>query len=209
MDIFTTLADQVLNFASDHVYLALFLLLFIEESGIPLPLPGDTLILLAGAGVADGYVNRWIALVLVVAAVCCGSSILYWVSRLGGLPVVRRVARAVRISDERLDRFRDQLHRHPGKAIVIGRLIPGFRIITSAVAGTFAVPYPIFVLSSAVAALAWGAAYLLIGAFFHDAYRSLAHQLTPGPLALVVLAFVIAALVVLFRRRRGLHQDSH
>lgn len=201
MEAFRDVADHLLSFTRDHVYLALFLLLLVEETGLPLPVPGDALILLAGAGIARGEVNRWLALLLIVLAVMLGSTNLYWLSRLGGWTVLRRVARAVRVREERLQGFGRWMRRHPAPVVVIGRLTPGFRIVTSAAAGTFRLSYPVFVGSSALAALIWAAVYLSIGAVAHNAYRSLAHALPPGPLAVLLLAFVIAALVVALRRR--------
>lgn len=207
MDAFRDVADQVLGFASDHTYIALFFLLLVEEAGVPLPLPGDTLILLAGAGVAHGEVNAWLALVLVVLAAVVGSSNLYWLSRLGGWAVLRRVGRTVRLSEARLQRFGAWLRKRPAVAVIGGRLTPGLRIVTSIAAGTFALPYAVFVAATAIAALIWGAVYLLVGALAQNAYRSLAQQM-PGPLALLVLAFAVAAAVAALRRRRTPRPDS-
>jgi len=201
MDAFGDVADQILGFASSHIYVALFVLLLAEEAGVPLPIPGDTFILLAGAGVAQGDVNAWLALALIVVAAVAGSSNLYWLSRLGGWAVLRRVGRTVRLDEERLQRFGRWLRRRPVLAVVGGRLTPGLRIVTSIAAGTFALPYAAFVASTAVAALIWGMIYLLVGALAQNAYRSLAGQV-PGPLALLVLVFAVAAAVAAVRRRR-------
>ncbi len=199
MDVLTGLADDLLSFSRDHVYLALFLLLLAEEAGVPLPLPGDTLILLAGAGIPHGDVNPAVALTLVLLATVVGSSNLYWLSRLGGWAVLRRIGRTVHLGEDRLQRFGGWLRSHPVAAVIVGRLTPGFRIVTSVAAGTFSLSYPLFLASTAVAAIIWAAVYLTVGALAQNAYESLAHQV-PGPAALLVLLFVIAAGVVAFRR---------
>ena len=47
------LAEWGLRLLNEHAELALFLVLLLEESGIPLPLPGDLVMMLAGVRVED------------------------------------------------------------------------------------------------------------------------------------------------------------
>ena len=202
MEILHDLADALLAFADDHLYLALFFLLFIEEAGVPLPVPGDTLILLAGAQTSAGEGSPIIAAILVVLATLLGSSVLYWVSRLGGMPVLQRISRFLRIREERLDEAGRWLRAHRGRAIVFGRLTPGLRTVTTVAAGTFQVNYVAFLGYTAVSATLWAAIYLSLGASIRSFYRTVGDWLwPPNPVALALAVFVIAAAVVALRRR--------
>ena len=58
------------------------------------------------------------------------------------------------------------LKKQGEKTIVIGRLIPGLRIVTPAVAGLFEVPYKTFWLYTTIAAFIWANLYYVIGKFF-------------------------------------------
>ena len=205
MDFLRDFADALLSFADDHIYLALFVLLLIEEGGVPLPVPGDTLILLAGARAAEGEGNPVAAAALVVAATLIGSSGLYWVSRLGGMVVLSRLCRWLRIRQESLDRVGAWMQRYRGPAIVFGRLTPGFRTITTIVAGTFQVSYPVFLAYTALSATIWAFLYLLLGAAISDFYRTVAAYLfRPSPLGLGLLAFALSALgATVWQWRRG------
>jgi len=49
MHLFSLLKDALLAFFAAHEYPTLFGLITIEEAGVPLPLPGDMLVALAGA----------------------------------------------------------------------------------------------------------------------------------------------------------------
>ena len=194
MDFVREFADALLAYSRDHLYLALFLLLFIEEAGIPLPAPGDTIILLAGAEVANGRASAPSVVSLVVLATLCGSSILYWVSRLGGMTVLGRLCRFAHIPEERVEGVGRWLRSHPGPVIVFGRLTPGFRTITSIAAGTFGVAYLPFLVYTGISATIWAILYLILGAAISDFYRTVAAYLfRPSPLALGLLAFVLSA----------------
>lgn len=195
MDFLRDFADTLLSFASDHLYLALFVLLLIEEAGIPLPVPGDTLILLAGSRVAEGDGSPLAAAALVVLATLIGSSGLYWIARLGGMTVLSRITRWLRIKQDRLDRTGEWIRRHRGPAIVFGRLTPGLRTATTMAAGTFRVSYPAFLAYTALSATIWATLYLLMGAAITDFYRTVeAYLFRPSPLALGLLAFTLSAL---------------
>jgi len=205
MDFFREIADALLAFSRDHLYLALFLLLFIEEAGIPLPVPGDTIILLAGAEVSNGQASAPTVVSLVVLATLSGSSILYLVSRLGGMAVLGRLCRFAHIPEERVEGVGRWLRRHTGPVIVFGRLTPGFRTITSIAAGTFAISYLPFLAYTAVSATIWAVLYLILGAAISDFYRTVAAYLfRPSPLALALLAFALSAAgVAIWQWRRS------
>jgi len=205
MDFFREIADALLAFSRDHLYLALFLLLFIEEAGIPLPVPGDTIILLAGAEVSNGQASAPTVVSLVVLATLSGSSILYLVSRLGGVAVLGWLCRFAHIPEERVEGVGRWLRRHTGPVIVFGRLTPGFRTITSIAAGTFNVSYLPFLVYTAVSATIWAALYLILGAVISDFYRTVAAYLfRPSPLALALLAFALSAAgVAIWQWRRS------
>jgi len=205
VDFFREFADALLAFSRDHLYVALFLLLFIEEAGIPLPVPGDTIILLAGAEVSNGQASATTVVSLVVLATLSGSSILYWVSRLGGMVVLSRICRFAHIPEERVEGVGRWLRRHPGPVVVFGRLTPGFRTITSIASGTFGISYLPFLVYTAVSATIWAALYLVLGAAITDFYRTVeAYLVRPSPLALALLAFALSAAgVAIWQWRRS------
>jgi membrane protein DedA with SNARE-associated domain len=204
LEAFRVIADAILTFADHHLYGALFLLLFVEESGIPLPAPGDTIILLAGAQIDKGQASVTVVVLFVVLATLLGSSILYWISRLGGMPVVLRICQFLHIKEERLEKLGNWIRHHRGVAIVFGRLTPGLRTITTIAAGVFEVNYTAFLAYTALSATIWALLYVLLGAFVHSFYRNAAHYLfRPSVLSLLLLAFVIAAATVTFQRWRA------
>ena len=204
MEAFRQVADALLAFADHHIYVALFLFLLIEEAGIPLPAPGDTLILLAGAQIGRGEASIPVVVLLVILATLFGSSVLYWISRLGGMPVVQQVCQVIHLREERLERPGRWIREHRGVAIVFGRLTPGFRTLTSISAGVFQVNYGAFLAYTALSATIWAFIYIVLGAAIRNFYQTVAHYLfRPSVLGILLLAFVIAAATVAVRRRRA------
>ena len=57
VDLWGRMAELMLQLVDEYDDLTIFLWLFIEETGFPLPLPGDLAILLAGYRVSQGMMN--------------------------------------------------------------------------------------------------------------------------------------------------------
>lgn len=201
----TALSHAILAFVAAHQYPGLFFFLLIEEAGVPLPLPGDTLIMYAGVQSRTGETIAALAILLVAAAATLGSSALYWLARRGGRPALARYGRFLHLHPERVDRMEARFRHWGPWAIVFGRLIPGLRTPTSVMAGLFRVPYRIFAPCTALSALLWTLFYFYLGALFEPQWREAVTFVTGDLDAAVGLALGLGALglgtAVLWRRR--------
>jgi membrane protein DedA with SNARE-associated domain len=91
-----------------------------------------------------------------------GASLAYWVARLGGRPVVLRLATLARIQPDQIETAEELMLRWGSGIVLFGRLIPGVRTLISIPAGLVKMPFPKFLAATAAGAYAWCA--LLIGA---------------------------------------------
>jgi membrane protein DedA with SNARE-associated domain len=119
-------------------------LLFVKEAGVPIPIPGDLLVLGAGvAATADGALApAELAAILVAGFV--GGSLQFLLVR-GALrgPLLRVLAR-MGVSRERLDRLADWLRRRGFRGVAVARATPGLRIGAISASGLAALPFPVF-----------------------------------------------------------------
>jgi membrane-associated protein len=141
--------------------------LYLEESGVPSPLPGDVYVVYLGTA-AVGSVARSIAAWLgIVAVVVAGSSNLYLVSRRWGHRLVEhRMAAALHLDRDRLLRAERWMARWGPVAIIFGRHLPGLRIPITVMAGVLEVPYPEFAASVAVSTAIWAGVWIVLTARF-------------------------------------------
>src|ERR671938_237659 len=100
-------------------YLALFLLVGLESLGVPLP--GETALVTAAAFAALGHLSIYSVIAIASAAAILGDTCGYWIGRKGGLALVRRYGRALRVDEQKLDRVRAFFERHGAKTVFIGR----------------------------------------------------------------------------------------
>src|SRR6185437_6622819 len=132
------------TFLAEHGVLAAFVYLAIEEAGVPIPVPGDFLMLTLGIRARDGAIVLWQVIAAMEAGTIVGSCLLYFAARRGGRGLADRYGRYIGIRREQLDRAEAQLARHGALAVVLGRLLPGLRVLTAIACGIFKVPFRVF-----------------------------------------------------------------
>ena len=155
----------MLELFQTYSYFGLFGILFIEEGGIPLPIPGDIFIAIV-AGLPK--TNYFLLVLTVTAATLVGSTILFSISKKFGHPLLLKYGKFVKIDEKKVKRIEKWFVKYGGLAIVIGRLIPGLRIVTPFVAGTFNTSYKTFWFYTTIAAIIWANIYFVVGKLFGE-----------------------------------------
>jgi membrane protein DedA with SNARE-associated domain len=203
METFSTPFPLLNSFLHNFGYLGLFILLFLEESGVPLPIPGDVFIFLGGTQAKFGKTSFFGVVAIVFIATVIGASILYFISNKLARPVILRFARFIRVDEERIEKVSLWFAEKGGWAIVIGRLTPGFRTVTSIVAGLLGFPYHVFVVYTGLAALIWAVLYFSFGFFLGKEALYILEVIGRYFVAFVIIVlFLIAAGFLYVRRKR-------
>ena len=139
-------------------------LLYVEESGLPLPVPGDVYVVYLGHathGATNLLIGAWLGIIAVVVA---GSTNLYFLARRWGPTLIEHpLARVFHLEPERLEKAKEWFDRWGVLAVIFGRHIPGFRVPITVLAGLLGFPYRFFVPSVAVSTAIWAGVFLLIG----------------------------------------------
>jgi membrane-associated protein len=150
-------------FVAHWGYVGVFAAIFIEEAGVPLPVPGDLFIAALGAvGHARASSFAMTTLVVVVATVG-GSAILFEMSRRLGQPMMVKIGRRFGFNEDRAVRVEKWLDRRGAYAIILGRLTPGLRIVLTVAAGALRMRRDVFMLGTAVASVIWATIYYWLG----------------------------------------------
>lgn len=200
-DLLGNLSDWVGTFLEEHGVLAPFFLLFIEESGVPVPLPGDVMVMFAGYQVSQEALDWWQALLGLVLVVVAGSSVLYWVARRFGLRLVQRWGHRVHCPPARIEAVRPLMERYGPLAIIFGRHIPGLRVPITVFAGILRFNYPLFVASVAVSTVVWASFFLYVGYRIGPEVHVLTHPHARIWLALALVLAGLGAGFLWWRRR--------
>jgi len=180
-----------------------FVLLLCCETGVPVPVPADILMVAIGGAVSAGTLPWWLAVLGVELVAVVGTAALLLAARGPAAVLITRLGPRVGLGPERLARATGLLERRGRPALAVGRATPGLRTVTVVAAAASAVP-----LRRALPVLAIGSTlflqgHLVLGYALGPALRAVLRR-AAGP-ALVVAAVVAlcAAAVWLARRRKG------
>jgi len=146
-----------------HVLATLLVAISIEEAGIPIPIPGDSLVMLAGTERPHTLPHALAVIGVSSLAVVLGSSLLFIVVQRGGRPLLAKYGKYILLDEQRLAHMDAWFARRGRVAIVLGRLIPGLRIPTTIMAGISGIPFYVYVLTATFAAVVWSTFYFLLG----------------------------------------------
>src|SRR5512138_626287 len=84
---------------------AIFLVMLLKETGIPIPVPSDLIVLLAGAQAASGRLVLWEVFLALLLAMIVGAWVQYRLVRSAGRSFLRRWGRFLGLTEERLERI--------------------------------------------------------------------------------------------------------
>ena len=155
---------DLIALVASHNYVALFVLILIEEAGCPLPLPGESLIIFAGSRIAHQQMSVLRVFGAVVPASAIGCTILYFLARTGGRALVRKIGHRIHFTEAQLDRMDAKARRIGPVAVLLGRLTPGIRVPTDVAAGIFRVPFKFYLPFALLATCIRLAFFLYVGA---------------------------------------------
>jgi membrane protein DedA with SNARE-associated domain len=168
------------------------------------PIPSELILPFAGFLVGRGELGFLPVLVASTAGSLFGALVLYALGRWGGLTLILRYGRFLRVKEADLDRAEGWFDRYDEWVVLFGRMVPGVRSVVSIPAGMLGTPFVRFVLLTTAGSAVWNALLLGAGWYLSDNWREIADIV--GSASNVVLVLVAVALVsaaVWWWRRRG------
>lgn len=187
-------------------YVGLAAVLAIENALFFLPVPSEIVLPLAGWSVARGtpepLTGTWsypLAVVFAVIGSTLGAVALYAVSAYGGRPFLERYGRYVLIDPHDLELADRWFERYGDYAVLIARVVPIARSVVSIPAGISRMPFPRFVILTALGTIPWNMLLIWGGMVLGENWQQVKEIIQP----LEYLAYAgVALLVVLFLWRQ-------
>jgi membrane protein DedA with SNARE-associated domain len=199
--VFEELTDLVSG--SPWTYLFLFAVSALDAI-IPF-VPSETSVILAGVLASTGDLHLVFVILFAAAGAVVGDNGSYWIGRTVGHRFVDRFFKGER--RKQVDWAHRQVEQRGGYLIIIGRFIPGGRIVVTLSCGMLEMPWRRFLTFDVVAGLVWATYAAMLGYVGGSTFEE-------DPLKGFILAFVvalaIAGVIEAYRwyRRRSAVADS-
>lgn len=171
--------------------IALFVLLVLGI--LALPVPEETMMVIAGILIRKGGLDVYATLIAAYAGSICGITMSYFIGRTAGHYLVSRYAKKTWIRNH-FNRAHAWFERFGKWALLVGYFIPGVRHFTGFCSGMMDMKYKKFALFAYSGAIVWVTLFISLGYFFgslcFDALEKLDLDLS------ILLAIVIGVVLL-------------
>jgi membrane protein DedA with SNARE-associated domain len=181
-------------------------LLLVKEAGLPIPVPGDLVVVGTAAALATDAPGALLALALILIAGYLGGMVQFALVR-GTVrrPLLRTLAR-FGVPEERIDALAAWIRRTGARGVAISRMTPGVRVGSIAASGIAGLPLPTFVRGLVAGNTVFVSGHFALGFVLGASASSLIAQ--ASGIALPVVGVIILAALgavgwLLIRRRRA------
>ncbi len=175
---------------------ALFLLLTIGI--IALPVPEETLMVIAGILMHHGKLQIPQTIIAAVLGSLCGITASYLLGRTAGHFLIIRYGKWIGIKQEHLDKAHAWFERFGKWTLFLGYFIPGIRHFTGFTAGMSSLDFKDFALFAYSGALIWVTTFLSIGYFFGNYWFSIFENIEIDMESILTVVILIGLIYLVY-----------
>ncbi len=184
--------NEAIKYLGRHGPLILFISVFAEQMG--LPIPAAPLLLVAGAMAALGEFNGSLGFAGAVAACLIADTIWFQAGRYRGIRVLGLLCRISLEPDSCVRRMQNLFTRYGLRGVAASKFVPGLSTLAPPLAGVSGVPYGRFLAADALGSLVYIGLFMFLGGIFRNQIQQITDALASfGKGALVLLSALVAA----------------
>lgn len=160
---------EVQHWIASYGYGAVFLIVFLEMLGLPLPV--DTTLAIVGAEWSAGRLFLVPLFFSAFAGNMLGSLVAYGTGRWFGRSILSRFGGRFGLTEERLHQAESRFRRYQTAIILGAKFILGMRVLMPYLAGIHIVPLRTFLLLNALGTAVWVIVFLWVGRYVGDVWN--------------------------------------
>ena len=147
-------------------YWAIFLSIFLEDFG--LPLPGETVLIICSLFAILGNLNLAYVGILGFLGAVLGDNTGYAIGYFGGRRIALKWGKYVFLTEKRLHKFENFFSVHGGKIVTVARFIQGLRQFNGIIAGISEMKWKRFLLFNLTGAGLWVGLWIGLAFYLND-----------------------------------------
>jgi undecaprenyl-diphosphatase len=173
--------------------------------------PGHTIVIFGGFFAHLGFLNVYEVAFWAAVGALTGDLIGYLLGRRYGMKLITDWGQYFLIKQKSIDKAREALNKHSGKAIFVGRFNPIARVFMPFLAGASGVAMRRFWLFDGIAAVTWAGASVAVGYLFGASFDLIARTIGKFTTAGIVIAILIVAAYFFINKQRHIFKkyDFH
>lgn len=155
-------SSEIYNFVLNYGYIAVFLGLLVEGTGMPGPV--EILFFASGYLIAKGSFSLWAVIVIATLGNLAGNIIMYILGYYGGRPLVDKYGKYFKIKDKDIEKVSAWFNKYGGVVAFISRLIGVTRTPAIWTSGIMRMNFTVYALFSLFGDFLWASFWTIVGA---------------------------------------------
>ncbi len=190
-------------FVEHYGLIALFVTVFLETVG--LPLPGESVLVTTSAIAANGGLNILTVAITGIIAAVAGDNLAYFIGRRFGRELILKHGSRFGVTDERYRKVEEVTQKYGAYIVVIARFVVLLRQLNGLVAGSVNMNWHKFFIANVIGSTLWVLFWTTLSYQFGQNVSLIPTLLHHSSLvaAVVVLVLLLMILIFYLRLKRG------
>lgn len=188
---------ELLSLLAQHGYSIIFLFVFFEAIG--LPVPAALALIAGGAATASGVLNAPVVLLLAVAGMLLGDSMLYTLGNHMGWALLGFLCKVSVNPETCILRSAESFYKRGRATLLLAKFIPGVNAMAPPLAGSMKMPFVQFLGLDCAGAGFYALAYGAIGFVFRDFLATIDRGFRTAEHAIEIMIVIAAIALIVYR----------
>ncbi|MVN21412.1 DedA family protein [Mucilaginibacter arboris] len=196
---------EFINYINQYGYLAIFVLILIQEIGIPTPIPNELLMLFSGYLAYTGALKLYFVLLIIISADFLGANILYSTFYFFGPTILSHKPKWFPLSTEKINKVSAKIANGGLWSVFLGRITPFIRGYISVIVGLLHIKPKSYVPITLITACLVTCTYVLLGHLLGPYWEQVAAKLTTIKYTVFFMVVLIACILAIryFYRKKA------
>jgi membrane protein DedA with SNARE-associated domain len=194
--------EEVVIFVASYGYLAIFILIFLQEIGMPNPFPNELLLIFSGYLTYQGLLSFPLVIITAISADFIGTNILYFIFLNTGTFIIQKKPRWLPLSDKLIEKLSAKMTKGGKLSIYIFRITPFTRGYASVITGLLQIKPKVFLPIAFISATTWAIVYVTIGRLIGPSWNIFLQNIDNFKYVMIGLLVLILCLVVYISSRK-------
>jgi membrane protein DedA with SNARE-associated domain len=194
--------EEVVYYVTKYGYLAIFIMVFLQEIGMPNPFPNELLLIFSGYLSFKGLLFLPFTLLTAVTADFIGTNILYFIFYYVGTIIMLKKPKWIPLSSKTIDKLSAKISSGGLVSIFIFRLTPFTRGYASVITGLLKVKPKVFLPIAFISAATWAGIYVFFGYLIGPWWILFAQYIGRFKFIMLAILILVICLIILFYYHR-------
>ena len=196
-------------YLTKYGYYAIFLLVFIQELGIPNPITNELVLIFCGYLSYTGTLNFYKVIIVAISADFIGTTILFFIFYSFSKWLIEHSPKWLPLTGETIEKLKKKLLKRGNRSVFIGRLTPFLRGYVSVAAGMLHVKPKAFLGTVIISAITWSGGLVLFGRLIGPYWNTMLKESgVIGNVLLIVTVIIVITFIGRYFQSRQLNREK-